>query len=161
MADLICTRTPRLVAKPRDTRCHCLPCRVQASERPPPCSLCSPNIYPAQSLNLWKKGLVDSGVPLPPSSISPATAFPESQGGGICHSCHAPSLPPPSPLPEFAHQRVRYCCLRCLFIGFPCSSLQSATPLSRFASLPFFLYQIEEGGENKLKSQREDFLCIF
>ena len=89
MADLICTRTPRLVAKPRDTRCHCLPCRVQASERPPPCSLCSPNIYPAQSLNLWKKGLVDSGVPLPPSSISPATAFPESQGGGICHSCHA------------------------------------------------------------------------
>ena len=54
---------------------------------------------------------------------------------------------------EFAHQRVRYCCLRCLFIGFPCSSLQSATPLSRFASLPSSSIKLRREGKQVEKSE--------
>ena len=124
----------------------CMPAPESGSE-----SLSSPNIYPARSLNLRKKGLVESSA-LPPSSISSSCNCISREGEFAIRV--TPSLPPPLPplsLPEFAHQRVRYCCLRCLFIGvslpiLPSSPsplppfllsppLQSATLLSRFASL--------------------------
>ena len=72
-------------------------------------------IFIQPSLSICGRKARSLECPLPPLL---ATAFPgaRGRGGGICHSCHALSR---SLLPEFAHQRVRYCCLRCLFIGVP------------------------------------------